>query len=112
MIEHKFISGTNSPDDIYKLLTGVVTRQLREFIIRISNPKVLSNFLTHAERRIQEQQNKSTQGYIDLDKYAMFHQIFIQEPDNLVPLIYHQKKFKNHTAVGSEILVRFQNPDF
>ncbi len=112
MIEHKFISGTNSPDDIHRLLTGVVTRQLREFIIRISNPKVLSNFLTQSERKIQEQQNKSTQGYVDLDKYAMFHEIFIQKPYNLSPLIFHQKKFKDQAEVGSEILVRFQNPDF
>ncbi len=112
IIEHKFIWESNIPDDIYRLLTGVVTRQLREFIIRISNPKVLSNFLTQSERKIQEQQNKSTQGYFDLDKYAMFHEIFIQKPYNLTPLIFHQKKFKNHAAVGSEILVRFQNPDF
>lgn len=111
MIEHQFIPGTNCPEDIHKLFTGVVTRQLREFIVRISNPKVLSFFLTPAERQVQEQQKKDTGDFIDLNRYAIFHEVFVEGSNSVEPLIYHQKKFKNGSLVGSEILVRFQNPD-
>ncbi len=111
MIEYQFHPGTHCPEDIYRLFTGIVTRHLRDFIIRISNPKVLSQFLSPAERKLQEEQQKDTHGYIDLEKYALFHEIFVEWSEAVKPLIYHQKKYKNEILVGSEVLVRFQNPD-
>jgi EAL domain-containing protein (putative c-di-GMP-specific phosphodiesterase class I) len=111
MVEHEYEPGTRCPSDIYKLFTGVVARQLREFIIRISNPKVLSQFLSPAEKLIQEQLKKDTSGYIDLNQYALFHEIFVERSGDVKPLIFHQKKYRHGQLVGSEILVRFQDPD-
>jgi len=112
MIENRNHPDANCPQDIYRLFTGVVSRRLREYIVRISDPKLLAKCLSPMEREAQRAMGKNTDEYFNLDQYALFHQIFVTEVDQLNPIMYHQEKYDNRgKLVASEILVRFQHPD-
>jgi EAL domain-containing protein (putative c-di-GMP-specific phosphodiesterase class I) len=95
-----------------KVVYGVVSRHLREYIVRISDQKVLAQFFSPEEKASQKPQNKDVSGFIDISKYALYHEVFnVKNIKDIRPLIFHQKKFKNGVLNGSEILVRFQNPN-
>lgn len=112
MIENRNHPDANCPQDIHQLFTGVVSRRLREHIVRISDPKLLAKCLSPAERAAQQAMGKNTDEYFNLDQYALFHQVFVAQVDQLNPVIYHQEKYDNRDKlVASEILVRFQHPD-
>lgn len=112
LIERDFIPGKRSSEEIQKLFSGVVGRHLREYIVRISDQKVLAQFLSPEEKASQKLQNKDVSGFIDMSKYALYHEIFnVKNIKDINPLIFHQKKYKNEQLNGSEILVRFENPN-